>query len=128
MGESPAKGWVDGCVPFRIRLDIVVTRYKVPPGFAYASEAFNVTHTRVCFPSHARIDCGYGPENSRRQSWRRLCYEGKWCSTCALEWAGSNTRAVETRFERAGSDTSALEKRLVRMGYGHDQYKAVKHS
>jgi hypothetical protein len=35
---------------------------------------------------------------------------------------------VETRFERAGSDTSALEKRLVRMGYGHDQYKAVKHS
>ena len=33
-GRKPSERWVAGCVPFRNRLDFVVTRYRVPPGFS----------------------------------------------------------------------------------------------
>ncbi len=93
------------------RLDIRAIEDKVLPGFPYASEALNVTHPCVCFPSHAGFDGGYGPKDCRHAARRRFLCHGKRYGTCAHavaeKWAGPAARTVE---ERTGPTTCTLVK------------------
>jgi hypothetical protein len=88
-------------------------RIECVRGFSYASEALNVTYTRVCFPSHAGLDGGYGPENRRYDTRRRFIRNGERLGTCTgvveKERSGPDACAVEE--ERAGSDACTLEAR-----------------
>jgi hypothetical protein len=84
-------------------------------GFSYASEALNVTHSRVCFPSHADFDGGYGPENCRYVTWRRFIRNGERFGTCTRVVEEERTRsgACTVEEERTGSGAGTLEERSV---------------
>jgi len=84
----------------------------VPPGFYYASEAFNVTQTHDFTPGHVGFgrsdgleDRGYGAQRWRRNNGQRWSAG----SSCTVEewWSARPAGTVEKR--RSASSSSALE-------------------